>query len=145
MNSDELFNTFREKLSGFESTKVAYSGISRRVLELSGSLNVIIYVKISTKSYSWGITKNTVNKIKDKKKPWCIILLYRSPNTGYVISPENYTKNTKDEQSDLSWPHAQGDFKISYRCLKGMSEFKTFNELFNILRHILSADKSISV
>ncbi len=137
MNGDELFNMLREALSGFESTKVAYSGISRRVFELSGSLNVIIYVKISANRYSWGITESTVNEIKDKRKPWCIILLRGSPNTGYVISSENYTKNTKDEQSDLSWPHAQGDFKISRGSLRGMPEFKTFNELFNILRHIL--------
>lgn len=134
MDSDSLVEGLKESLSGFQATEVLYSNISKkkRVFELKGKLNGFIFVKTRTQlPYHWGITKNTVDKIKKTKgKPWCVILLYESPNQGYVISSKDYDERT---QSNL-WPYAQGDYKISYgKSLSGIPEFKTVEKLFSIL------------
>jgi len=133
MDGNSLVEGLKESLSGLQATEVVYSNISKmkRVFQLKGKLNGFIFVKTRTQlPYHWGITKNTVDKIKTKRKPWCVILLYESPNKGFVISPEDYNKKT---QSNL-WPYAQGDYKISYgKSLIGIPEFKTVEKLFSIL------------
>lgn len=133
MDSNSLVEGLKESLSGLQSTEVEYSNISKmkRVFQLKGKLNGFIYVKtITTSNHYWGITKNTVDNIKTKGKPWCVILLYESPNKGYVISSKDYDERT---QSNL-WPHAQGDYKISSgKSLVGIPKFTTVEKLFSIL------------
>jgi len=133
MDSNLLVKGLKESLSCLQATEVVYSSISTRnkVLQLKGMLNGFIYVKTRTDHpYRWGITKNTVNNIKAKGKPWCVILLYESPNKGYVISSKDYDERA---QSNL-WPYAQGDYKISDgKSLVGIPTFTTVEKLFSIL------------
>ncbi len=133
MIGDSLVEGLKESLSGFQATEVEYSNISKnkRVFQLKGKLNGFIYVKTRTQyPYRWGITKTTVDNIKTKGKPWCVILLYESPNKGYVISPKDYDERT---QSKL-WPYAQGDYKISSgKSLVGIPKLTTVEKLFSIL------------
>lgn len=133
MDSNSLVEGLKEYLSGNQATEVVYSNISRmkRVFQLKGKLNGFIYAKtITHPPYRWGITKNTVDKIKNKGKPWCVILLYESPNKGFVISSKDYNEKTQSKK----WPYKQGDYKISYgKSLIGIPEFKTAENLFSIL------------
>ena len=133
MDSNSLVEGLKESLLDLQGTEVVYSNISRmkRVFQLKGKINGFIYVKtITHRPYHWGITKTTVDNIKTKGKPWCVILLYESPNKGYVIPSKDYNERT---QSNL-WPDAQGDYKISCgKSLVGIREFKTVEKLFSIL------------
>jgi hypothetical protein len=133
MDSNSLVEGLKESLSNLQAIEVEYSSISsrNRVFELKGKLNGFIYVHIRTAPpYHWGITKNTVDKIKTQGKPWCVILLCESPNKGYVISSKDYDEGT---QSNL-WPNAQGDYKISSgKSLVGIPKFTTAEELLGIL------------
>jgi hypothetical protein len=140
MNSDLLVEELKELISGLQDTKVMYSNIStrKRVFELKGKISGFIYVKIRTKPpYHWGITKKTVDNIKTKGKPWCVILLYESTNKGFVISSNNFNEKTQSNR----WPYAQGDYKISYgKSLIGIPEFKTAKKLFSILLKEISTN-----
>ena len=133
MDSNSLVEGLKESLSGLKATEVEYSNISskKRVFQLKRKLNGFIYVKtITTSNHYWGITKNTVDNIKTKGKPWCVILLYESPNKGYVISSKDYDERT---QSNL-WPYTQGDYKISSgKSLVGIPKFTTVEKLSSIL------------
>ncbi len=133
MDSNSLVEGLKESLSGSQATEVEYSSISnkKRVFQLKGKLNGYIYVKTRTRyPYCWGITRNTVDNIKTKGKLWCVILLYESPNKGYVISSKDYDERT---QSNL-WPYTQGDYKISSRkSLVRIPKFTTVEKLFSIL------------
>ena len=133
MDSNSLVKGLIESLSHLQGIEVVTSNISRkkRVFQLKGKLNGFIYVKtITHHPYRWGITKITVDNIKNKGKPWCVILLYESPNKGYVISSKDYNERT---QSNL-WPDAQGDYKISSgKSLVRIPKFTTVEKLFSIL------------
>lgn len=133
MNSDSLVEELKESLSLIERMQVKYSRMSnwKRVIELEGKLNGLIYVKTRTDvPYTWGITKNTVDRIKKTDLPWCVILLYKSSATGYLISPSEYEKKV---QSNL-WSFAQGDYKISDGAnLAGIANFTDAGQLLNIL------------
>jgi len=131
MDSNSLVEGLKESLSNLQAIEVEYSSISskKRVFQLKGKLNGFIYVgTITHYPYRWGITKNTVDKIKTKGKPWCVILLYESPNKGYVISSKDYDERTH------AWPYTQGGYKISNgKSLVGIPKFTTVEKLFSLL------------
>ena len=136
MDGSELVRNLVKLLSDLPGLNVVSSGLSRmgRVYQLDGYVNGLIYIKaIAHPPHHWGITENTVHKIKHQRKPWCVILLYDSSNTGYVISSVEY-----DKRSDGLWPDAQGDYKISSgKSLVGIPKFRRIDELLTILSKVL--------
>ncbi|MBA7631580.1 hypothetical protein ES703_39112 [subsurface metagenome] len=139
MNGNQLVRELIEELSKIPNLSVTQSSISKRgrVFQLEGKINGFIYVHAiaSSRRHYWGITKNTAKKIKAQKKPWCVILLYESKNTGYVISSAEYHKRIKEGL----WPYKQGDYKISERkSLFGVPNFSKVDELVVLLSDVLS-------
>lgn len=104
--------------------------MSRNIIELSGSINCLIYFKVrSEKPYRWGVTANRIDELKQSGMKWVLVLLYESPNTGYLIT-------AGDVNRYLSiWPlGSDGDYKVgpgSY--LKFNSPFHSFSEFLNSL------------
>lgn len=104
--------------------------MSRNIIELSGSINCLIYYKVrSEKPYRWGVTANRIDELKDSGMKWVLVLFYESPNTGYLIA-------TGDVNRYLSiWPLGNdGDYKVgpgSY--LKFNRSFYSFSEFINSL------------
>ena len=133
MNGNQIVKELIEHLSKVPDITVTRSSISRwrRVFQLSGKLNGFIYLNaIGHYPYRWGITKNTVDKIEAQKTSWCVILLYESNQTGYVISAEEYHKRVAQNL----WPFHQGDYKLTDgKSLVGIPRFSTVDELLNLL------------
>lgn len=104
--------------------------MSRNIIELSGSMNCLIYFKLrSEKPYRWGVTANRIDKLKQSDMKWVLVLLYESPNAGYLITAE-------DVNHCLSiWPlGSDGDYKVgpgSY--LESNKSFHSFSEFLNSL------------
>ena len=138
MNGNQLVRELEKELSKSQDFTVTQSSISRmgRVCQLHGKGNGFVYVHaIASSRHYWGITKNTVDKVEAQRKPWCVILLYESKSTGYVISAAQYRKRTR---AGL-WPYAQGDYKISERkSLSAIPKFSTVDELVVLLSGVLS-------
>lgn len=82
--------------------------MSRNIIELSGSINCLIYFKVRSEvPYRWGVTANRIEELKESGKKWVLVLLYESPDTGYFIT-------TEDVNHYLSiWPlGGDGDYKV---------------------------------
>ncbi len=133
MDGNQLVKELIKDLSKIKGLTITNPGISqkKKVFQLSGKLNGFIYVKaIAGCRHNWGITINTVDKIETRKRPWCIILIYESKQTGYVISHDEY----REKVGKGLWPIAQGDYKICERkSLAGEPGFSTVKELFGLL------------
>jgi len=138
MNGNQIVRELEKELSKSQDFTITQSSISRmgRVFQLHGKVNGFVYVHaIASSRHYWGITKNTVDKIKTRRSPWCVILLYESKNTGYVISSAEYHKRIKEGL----WPDKQGDYKISEKkSLSGIPNFSTVDELVGLLSGVLS-------
>ena len=138
MNGNQLVRELKKELSKSQDFSVTQSIISKRgkVFQLHGKVNAFIYVHaIASRRHYWGITKNTVDKIQTQRNPWCVILLYESKNTGYVISSAEYHKRIKEGL----WPYKQGDYKISEKkSLFGIPKFSTVDKLVGLLSGLLS-------
>ena len=104
--------------------------MSRNIIELSGSMNCLIYFKVrSEKPYRWGVTANRIDELKQSDMKWVLVLLYESPNTGYLIT-------AGDVNRYLSiWPlGSDGDYKVgSGSYLQFNIAFHSFSEFLNSL------------
>lgn len=133
MNGNQLVKKFIDELSKVQNINITPSNISRmrKVFQLSGRINSIIYIKsIAKYPYYWGITKNTVDKIIEQNIPWSIILLFKTQQTGFFISSNEYF----DRVNKSLWPFHQGDYKITEgKSLVGLPKFSTIDELVNLL------------
>jgi hypothetical protein len=138
MDGNQLVDNLIRNLSGFKNLTVKpllHISSRKKVFMLNEEIKGIIYVKaIAHAPHHWGITKTTVNNIIRQNTAWCVILLYDSEQTGYVISSKEYYNRTNKEL----WPWAQGDFKISKgKSLHGIPQFKTTRELKGIIAKLL--------
>lgn len=84
--------------------------MSRNIIELSGSMNCLIYFKVrSEKPYRWGVTKNRIDELNQSDMKWVLVLLYESPNTGYLI-----TARDLNHRYLSIWPRgSDGDYKVA--------------------------------
>lgn len=104
--------------------------LSRSIIELSGSINCLIYFKVrSEEPYRWGVTVNRIKELKQSKKKWVLVLLYESPNTGYLITEKEINRYLS------IWAlGSDGDYKVgpgSY--LQFNKPFHSFTEFINSL------------
>ena len=103
---------------------------SSKIIELSGSINCLIYFKIrSSEPYRWGVTANRIDELNKSNKRWFTILFYESPEAGYLISQEEVAKYIS------IWAlGSDGDYKVgpgSY--LQFHRPFNSFSELLDRL------------
>ena len=138
MNASQIQSEFISQLrkagenNGFRC-QFWYQGtrrMSRNIVELSGSINCLIYFKVRSEApYRWGVTANRIEELEQSTGKWVIVLLYESPNTGYLITAENVNRYLS------IWPlGGDGDYKIatgSYLQFNG--PFHSFTELINSL------------
>jgi len=99
--------------------------MSRNIVKLSGSIDCLIYFKVrSEKPYRWGVTANRIQELQQSRNTWFLVLLYESPNTGYLITSEEVDRYLS------IWPLGNdGDYKVgpgSY--LQINRPFRSFGE-----------------
>lgn len=133
MNGNQIVKELAEALSSVAELTVTPSSISRmqKVFQLGGRFSGFVYLKAIAKyPHRWGITKNTLDKIKSQHKPWAVILLHDSKDTGYFIfSAEAHKRIAKN-----LWPFHQGDYKITEgKSLVGIPHFSSVKELLDLL------------
>lgn len=95
--------------------------MSRNIVELSGSINCLVYIKVrSEEPYRWGVTANRIEELKQSDKDWIVVLLYKIPGTGYLL-----TSNDVNRYLSI-WPlGSDGDYKV------GPGSYLQFNNPFN--------------
>lgn len=91
------------------------------LVELSGSINCLVYIKVrSEEPYRWGVTMNRIEELRQSGKDWIIVLLYETPETGYLL-----TSNDVNRYLSI-WPLGRdGDYKV------GPGSYLQFNKPFN--------------
>ncbi|MFH1931714.1 MAG: hypothetical protein ABIN18_09030 [Pseudomonadota bacterium] len=106
----QLVSEFIRLFSTLPNYSVTSSSISRNVFRLSGNFESLIYVKgRAEEPHRWGVTKNVVKRLEDQSTPWFVILLFNTPETGYLLSQG-------DVRSYISsvWPlGSDGDYKTA--------------------------------
>ena len=116
MTAQEILNAFivninkYSKIKQFECRPWVHGTrrISRNILDLSGSIDFLIYVKVrSEEPFRWGVTANRIDEMRCSGKNWIVVLLYCSSETGYLLTP-------RDIDRYLSiWPLGNdGDYKV---------------------------------
>ena len=95
--------------------------MSRNIVELLGSINCLIYIKVRSKEpYRWGVTANRIKELRQSGNDWIIVLLYETPRTGYLL-----TSNDVNRYLSI-WPlGSDGDYKV------GPGSYLQFNKPFN--------------
>ena len=105
--------------------------MSRNIIELSGSMNCLIYFKVrSEKPYRWGVTKNRIDELNQSDMKWVLVLLYESPNTGYLITAGDLNRYLS------IWPRgSDGDYKVAPGSSLQFNNipFHSFSEFLNSL------------
>jgi len=95
--------------------------ISRNIIEILGSLNCLVYFKVrSGEPLRWGVTVNRIEELNRSDKKWFIVLLYESPETGYLLSSDDVNRYRS------IWALGRdGDYKV------GPGSYLQFNRPFN--------------
>ena len=108
-------------------------GMGRNIIELSGSMNCLIYFKVrSKKSYKWGVTANRIDELKQSDMKWVLVLLYESASTGYFITAEDVNRYL----SLSIWPLGRdGNYTVSTGSYLQFNKkpFQSFSEFLNSL------------
>ena len=120
--SEFMCNIWNESLRGF----------SRNIIELSGSINCLLYFKVrSSYPYRWGVTANRIIELNKSGKKWYLVLLYESTDTGYLITSEEVSRYLS------IWALGRdGDYKVGPgKYLKFNDPFQLFSEFLTSLLH----------
>lgn len=138
MNANQILNNFISQLQQYGKIRGVSVQIwkdtsrkSRNIIEMRGAINCLLYVKIrSEEPYRWGVTKNRIKELNNSGKKWCLILVYKSPNSGYFLTA--YEVNNKYMGI---WPlGTDGDYKVATGTyLKYNIPFNSFSDFINSL------------
>ena len=117
-------------------------GKSPNVIELSGSINCLLYFKLRSKpQFRWGISENIIEGMRNSGKPWFIVLFYESSNTGYLLTADD----VKHYREEKIWHLAEGDYKVGIgKDLSNNTPFSTFEDFINSLQNPSTYKQSLS-
>ena len=100
---------------------------NRSVYEITGKLNCLLSLHyISHPPYRWGVTANVVEKLKEQRKPWAVVLFFDSYEKGYLLTSSDVIHYT-----EKVWPLADdGDYKPAApgSYLANNTPFNSFDE-----------------
>ena len=109
---------------------------TKNIIELNGSLNCLLYFKIrSEEPYRWGVTKSRIEELQASGKKWFIILLFETPNNGYLLTP----KDVERYIIEGLWPMGRdqknkNEYKINTgKPLQKNNPFNTSEDFINSL------------
>ncbi|MBI4402004.1 MAG: hypothetical protein HY581_10280 [Nitrospirae bacterium] len=98
------------------------------VYQFTGSVNVILYVRVSTGAQGfWRLTKQLIADFRSSGKKWAVVLLLRTAERGYLVPSEEVLRRTDSGE----WSHYdEGDYEVSEGpTLKAGYFFNTIDEL----------------
>jgi len=125
------------RCQGYES-KVRWT---KNILELDGYLNCLLYFKIrSEEPPNWGVTKSRIEELQASGKKWFIVLLFKTPNNGYLLT----SKAVERYINEGLWPLGKdeknkNEYKISKgKLLQNNNPFNTSKNFINSLINNMS-------
>lgn len=104
----EIVKEFIQVLNVRGGISVLRTSISQNVFEYNGRNKALLYVKgRAQEPYSWGVTKNVIQRLREESKPWVVVLLFESHEKGFLLT----SKDTEHYIDDV-WPlGTDGDYK----------------------------------
>ena len=132
---------FRKALSAVASkrkrTISPWHGATRRSSNLLEIDTVphpsVLYVKISNSNPGfWGLTKNQIDRLKENKNQWYVVLLARDINGGYILTKNDVIQRINNGKFELS---CDGDYKVNENT--DCDKKHVFQELETVLNIIL--------
>lgn len=131
MQGAQIVDSFIKFLRNSEGIAVERSFVSRNVFNVTGRINVLLYVKGRAESpYRWGVTANVVRRLQQQEIKWFVVLLFESESTGYLLSSKDVMKYIRK-----TWPLAgDGDYKpAAGSYLKQSYPFSSFDQFLSQL------------
>ncbi len=131
MKGSQLVQLFIGKLRQNSKYKVTTTRFSQNVYKLSNGTEVLIYIKgRAGEPHKWGITKNVVDRLMNQSIPWFVVLLYDTPETGFLLTQKDATNYIL-----TVWPLGRdGDYKpATGTYLKNNSPFNSIEALLDQL------------
>lgn len=125
-HGNTIVREFVERLCKTPGLSVKYSSISRNVVDVSGRLDCLAYVKGRGEApYRWGVTANVISRLRRQPRRWFVVLLYELADTGYFLTPKQVSHNIV-----YVWPLGKdGDYKPSSGTyLATSTQFFSFKE-----------------
>jgi hypothetical protein len=123
----QLVSDFIRILNGLPAYQLSSTSISRRVFKLFRYKEILLYVKGRAASpYRWGVTKNVVDRLESQSLPWCVVLLFDSPETGYFLTSNDvnfYISSVWCLGSDGDYKPATGSYLSNNSPFHSLDEF----------------------
>ncbi len=109
---------------------------TNNIVELSGHINCLLYFKIrSADPYRWGVTNNRMEELKASRKKWFVVLLYETPDNGYLLTPSDVRRYVKENLWPLGRGKNKNEYKVGPRTTLQYNEpFETFRDFIKSLR-----------
>ena len=137
MTGSQLVTEFVRRLGALANYSVSSSSISKNVFKLSGNSGCLIYVKgRAEKPHKWGVTKNVVRQLEDQNTLWFVILLFDTPETGYLLSQSDvgyYTSSVWPLGSDGDYKPATGSY------LSNNSPFNSIDIFVDLIEGLMTS------
>ena len=102
-------------------------------------MNCLLYFKIrSAEPPRWGVTSKRIEELETLSKKWFLVLLYRTPDSGYLLTANDVGRYIRENL----WPLGRGKNKNEYKVgpsttLKYNKQFETFRDFIKTLRVIV--------
>lgn len=118
--------------TGLQRLKRYTAHPSENIVEFSGSINCLAYIKVRTgEPYAWGITANHIRRFKQSGKDWIVVLLYETAHTGYLLTASDVNRGLS------TWTIKEGDYKVNSGNIEVCRVFGSFQELIDRLHQTL--------
>lgn len=132
----EFKRTLERELEETPLTVSIWTGASRTSAHLisvgTSRDGTVTYVKESNSNPAfWGLTKNQLDRIQAATTNWCVILLARSHDHGYVLSARDVSMLIAEGVFELS---GDGDYKVNERDLARAARFNSIREIADYFR-----------
>jgi hypothetical protein len=108
---------------------------TNNIVELSGHINCLLYFKIrSADPYRWGVTKSRIEEIENLNKKWFVVLLYETPENGYLLTANDVRRYINENLWPLGRGRNSNEYKVQLgKTLKYNKPFKTFEDFVRLL------------
>lgn len=100
-------------------------------------MNCLLYFKIrSAAPPRWGVTSKRIEELKTSGKKWFVVLLYKAPDNGYLLTANDVARYIRENL----WPLGRGKNKNEYKV--GPRNTLQYNELFGTFSDIIKLLKN---
>lgn len=119
---------------------------TNNIIELLGRINCLLYFKIRSEApHRWGVTKNRIEELQTSGKKWFIVLLFETPNSGYLLTPQHVKRYINESLWPLGRDKNKNEYKISTgKTLQYNEPFYTFGDFINSLGYLPTYEESLS-